>query len=64
MKKIKFFIKGSKKEQKWLNNFSEKGWVLTHVSKLIYSFESDKNQPYILTSYSKLSNENSSVKLI
>ncbi|WP_412989375.1 hypothetical protein ACLJJ6_10445 [Pediococcus siamensis] len=68
MKKIKFFIKGSKDEQDWLNTFSKKGWVLTHVGRLTYSFEFDKKQPYIFTNYSRLSTEkkleNSSVKLI
>ncbi|MDV7719994.1 DUF2812 domain-containing protein [Pediococcus ethanolidurans] len=53
MRKLKLVIKGSEKEQQWLNSFSKKGWSLSHVGKISYTFKPGKKPSYILTNYSR-----------
>lgn len=47
MKRIKFLLKGSEEEERWLNDYSRQGWELSNVGKYSYGFKK-KRMPGML----------------
>ncbi len=51
MKRIKFLLKGSEEEERWLNDYSRQGWELSNVGKYSYGFKKKENARNVNTNY-------------